>query len=67
MLSMIRLDQALVERGLGGSHERAKRAILAGQVRVNSQTARKASDSVVAEDEISGMPEKYVICRAVMK
>jgi 23S rRNA (cytidine1920-2'-O)/16S rRNA (cytidine1409-2'-O)-methyltransferase len=58
---MIRLDQALVERGLCDSRERAKRAILAGQVRVNSQTARKASDSVKAEDEISlDAPEKFV-------
>ncbi len=36
---MIRLDQALVERGLCDSRERAKRAILAGQVRVNGQPA----------------------------
>jgi 23S rRNA (cytidine1920-2'-O)/16S rRNA (cytidine1409-2'-O)-methyltransferase len=58
---MIRLDQALVERGLCESRERAKRAILAGQVRVNAQTARKASDSVKAEDEISlDAPEKFV-------
>ncbi|HEX3889493.1 MAG TPA: TlyA family RNA methyltransferase [Verrucomicrobiae bacterium] len=58
---MTRLDQALVERGLCESRERAKRAILAGQVRVNSQTARKASDSVKVEDEISlDAPEKYV-------
>jgi 23S rRNA (cytidine1920-2'-O)/16S rRNA (cytidine1409-2'-O)-methyltransferase len=58
---MIRLDQALVERGLCESRERAKRAILAGQVRVNAQTACKASDSVKAEDEISlNAPEKYV-------
>ena len=58
---MTRLDQALVERGLCDSREKAKRAILAGQVRVNSQTARKASDSVKAEDEISlDAPEKYV-------
>jgi 23S rRNA (cytidine1920-2'-O)/16S rRNA (cytidine1409-2'-O)-methyltransferase len=58
---MIRLDQALVERGLCDSREKAKRAILAGQVRINSQTAHKASDSVKAEDEISlDAPEKYV-------
>lgn len=43
---MIRLDQALVERGLCDSRERAKRAILAGQVRVNSYTARKPGDAV---------------------
>jgi 23S rRNA (cytidine1920-2'-O)/16S rRNA (cytidine1409-2'-O)-methyltransferase len=58
---MIRLDQALVERGLCESRERAKRAILAGQVRVNAQTARKASDSVEAGDAISlAAPEKFV-------
>ncbi len=58
---MIRLDQALVERGLCDSREKAKRAILAGQVRINSQTARKASDAVTAGDEISlDAPEKYV-------
>ena len=58
---MIRLDQVLVERGLCESREKAKRAILAGQVRVNSQTARKASDSVKAGDEISlDAPEKFV-------
>jgi 23S rRNA (cytidine1920-2'-O)/16S rRNA (cytidine1409-2'-O)-methyltransferase len=58
---MIRLDQALVERGLCESRERAKRAILAGQVRINAQTARKASDSVKAEDEVSlAAPEKFV-------
>jgi 23S rRNA (cytidine1920-2'-O)/16S rRNA (cytidine1409-2'-O)-methyltransferase len=51
----------MVERGLCESRERAKRAILAGQVRVNAQTARKASDSVKAEDEISlDAPEKFV-------
>jgi 23S rRNA (cytidine1920-2'-O)/16S rRNA (cytidine1409-2'-O)-methyltransferase len=58
---MTRLDQALVERGVCESRERAKRAILAGQVRVNAQTAHKASDSVRPGDEISlDAPEKYV-------
>ena len=58
---MTRLDQALLERGLCDSREKAKRAILAGQVRVNSQTAHKASDSVKARDEISlDAPEKFV-------
>src|ERR1700679_3267791 len=57
---MIRLDQALVERGLCDSREKAKRAILAGQVRINSPPARKASDSVRAEDKISlDAPEKF--------
>ena len=37
------MDQALVERGLCASREKAKRAIMAGQVRVNGQVARKPS------------------------
>ena len=49
---MLRLDQAMVERGLCESRERAKRAILAGQVRVNSQLAQKPSDAVTPADEI---------------
>ncbi len=58
---MIRLDQALVERGLCPSRERAKRSILAGQVRVNGQMAQKASDPVRTEDEIGfAEVEKFV-------
>lgn len=58
---MIRLDQALVERGLCESREKAKRAVMAGQVRVNGQVARKASETVGAGDELTlTHPEKYV-------
>jgi 23S rRNA (cytidine1920-2'-O)/16S rRNA (cytidine1409-2'-O)-methyltransferase len=58
---MIRLDQALVERGLCESRERAKRAILAGQARVNGQPARKPSDSIKPDDELHlDAGEKYV-------
>jgi len=49
---MLRLDQAMVERGICESRERAKRSILAGQVRVNSQVAQKPSDSISPADEI---------------
>jgi len=56
-----RLDQALVERGLCESREKAKRAILAGRVRVNLQLARKASDKIKPEDEVALVEgEKYV-------
>ena len=56
-----RLDQALVERGLLESREKAKRAILAGQVRVNDQLARKPSDIVENQDKIElTAPEKFV-------
>lgn len=58
---MNRLDQALVERGLCESREKAKRAIMAGVVRINEQPARKASDRVLPDDEIEvTAPEKYV-------
>jgi len=58
---MSRLDQQLFERGLCDSREKAKRLVLAGQVRVNGQTARKPSDSVKPADEITvDAPEKFV-------
>lgn len=58
---MVRLDQAMVERGLCESREKAKRAILAGEVRVNDQLAHKPSDAVSAEDRITrAAGEKYV-------
>jgi 23S rRNA (cytidine1920-2'-O)/16S rRNA (cytidine1409-2'-O)-methyltransferase len=58
---MTRLDQALVERGLCESRERAKRAIIAGQVRINAQSAHKPSDSVKPDDRLTlDADEKYV-------
>jgi 23S rRNA (cytidine1920-2'-O)/16S rRNA (cytidine1409-2'-O)-methyltransferase len=56
-----RLDQALVDRGLCESREKAKRAILAGTVRINGQRAHKASDSVRQGDQLSlDVPDKFV-------
>jgi 23S rRNA (cytidine1920-2'-O)/16S rRNA (cytidine1409-2'-O)-methyltransferase len=56
-----RLDQALVERALCDSREKAKRLVLAGAIRVNGHPARKASDSVKPADEITvTAPEKFV-------
>jgi 23S rRNA (cytidine1920-2'-O)/16S rRNA (cytidine1409-2'-O)-methyltransferase len=58
---MIRLDQALVDRGLCESREKAKRAVMAGTVNINGQMARKPSDSVKPEDELTlTAPEKFV-------
>ena len=57
----VRLDQALVDRGLCESREKAKRAILAGTVRINGQRAQKASDTVRDGDEVSiDTPERFV-------
>ena len=41
-----------MERGLCDSRERAKRFILAGQVRINGHPARKPSDSIKPADEL---------------
>ncbi|MGA3266227.1 MAG: TlyA family RNA methyltransferase [Verrucomicrobiota bacterium] len=58
---MTRLDQALVEQGLCDSREKAKRAILAGQVRLNAQPARKPGDVIKPGDTITlEAGEKYV-------
>jgi 23S rRNA (cytidine1920-2'-O)/16S rRNA (cytidine1409-2'-O)-methyltransferase len=58
---MTRLDQVLVERGLCESREKAKRAIMAGEVLINEQPARKPSDGVRPEDRVTlTAPEKYV-------
>jgi 23S rRNA (cytidine1920-2'-O)/16S rRNA (cytidine1409-2'-O)-methyltransferase len=51
----------LVQRGLCESREKAKRAVLAGQVLVNQQVARKPSDAVKPQDEITLVaPERFV-------
>ena len=58
---MGRLDQALVERGLCESREKAKRAVMAGQVRVNERLASKPSDSVKPDDELAlAAPDRFV-------
>ncbi|HEY2951954.1 MAG TPA: TlyA family RNA methyltransferase [Verrucomicrobiae bacterium] len=58
---MTRLDQALVERGLCDSREKARRAIMAGVVKVNRRPARKPSDAVQLSDSLTlDAAEKYV-------
>src|SRR5215469_15851626 len=57
----VRLDQALVDRGLCDSREKAKRAVMSGQVTVNGQPARKPSEPVVPDDALTiATPEKFV-------
>ena len=50
---MIRVDQALVDRGLCDSREKAKRAIMAGQVLINGHPVRKPSDAVKEADTLT--------------
>ena len=57
----MRLDLALVERGLCESREKAKRAVMAGQARVNGQRAAKSSDKVKPSDELTlAVTDKFV-------
>jgi 23S rRNA (cytidine1920-2'-O)/16S rRNA (cytidine1409-2'-O)-methyltransferase len=57
----VRLDQALVDRQLCPSREKAKRAILAGHVTVNGHRSAKAGDLVKESDELVLLAqEKYV-------
>ncbi len=61
MARRIRLDQALVTRGLCDSRERAKRSIMAGDVKVNGHPATKASDPVGEDDTVElAQKEKFV-------
>ncbi len=58
---MDRLDQALVARGLCESRQQAKVAIMAGRVQVNQRVARKASEAIKSQDELTLLaPPKYV-------
>ena len=49
MMPKVRLDALLVERGLAGSRERAKRMIMAGEVLVDEQKIDKAGTMVKQE------------------
>lgn len=64
---MSRLDQALVERGFCESREKAKRAIMAGQVRVNGQPARKPSDATEPGDELVLVAGEKFVSRGGLK
>ncbi len=60
-MSRTRLDEALVARGLCDSREKARRAVMAGQVNVNGQPAAKPSQSVQPADALAlTAPEKFV-------
>lgn len=58
---MLRVDQALVDQRLCESREKARRAVLAGQVKINDRVAAKASDTVRPNDKVELIaPEKFV-------
>jgi len=58
---MLRIDQALVDRGLCDSREKARRAVMAGLVKINGHPARKPSDSIKDGDALTlEAGEKFV-------
>ena len=67
MAKGIRLDQALVQRGLFPSRHQAQSAIMAGEVRIDGRVAAKASDSVLEGHEISVSPRSRYVGRGGIK
>lgn len=67
MAARLRLDQALVDRDLCESRERAKRAIMAGVVRINGHVAQKASDAVRAGDSVEVLARDKFVSRGGLK
>ena len=63
----IRLDQALVQRGLFPSRHQAQTAIMAGEVRINGRLAAKPSDSVQEQHEISVATRSRYVGRGGIK
>ena len=57
----------MVERGLCESREKAKRAIMAGQVKINDQPARKPSDTVKPGDQIILLAAEKFVSRGGFK
>jgi 23S rRNA (cytidine1920-2'-O)/16S rRNA (cytidine1409-2'-O)-methyltransferase len=64
---MGRLDQTLVDRGLCESREKAKRAVMAGQVRINERMAGKPSDAVRPGDELTLVAAEKFVSRGGLK
>lgn len=67
-MSGIRLDEALVARGLLPSRARARDAVLRGTVSINGAPARKPAQKVVASDHISlSDAAQHYVSRAALK
>ncbi len=62
-----RLDSLLVERGSFPSREQARRAIMAGEVRVGDHTIIKSSELVAADASIAIAPRPQFASRGALK
>src|SRR3954453_22801728 len=68
MPTKIRLDVALVERGLAPTRERARALILAGQVRVDRRVVSKAGTPVTSDVDIElTLPDHGYVGRSGIK
>jgi 23S rRNA (cytidine1920-2'-O)/16S rRNA (cytidine1409-2'-O)-methyltransferase len=67
MATKMRLDAALVSRGLFDSREQAQRAIMAGEVRIGEAVAAKASISVTDDQQITVDAVKQFVGRGGLK
>lgn len=67
MAEKVRLDQALVQRGLTATREKAKRLVLAGKVSVNGQTVDKPAVSVLDTDRVELKEKEPFVSRGGLK
>jgi len=67
MPKKLRLDQLLVGRGFFPSRERARRAILAGQVSVGTRVAAKPSELLGEQTAVAVKPTRKYVGRGALK
>jgi 23S rRNA (cytidine1920-2'-O)/16S rRNA (cytidine1409-2'-O)-methyltransferase len=67
MSKKLRLDQLLVEKGLFASREGAQRAVMAGEVRIGTQTAAKPAQLLEADAAIAVKPTRKYVGRGALK
>src|SRR2546423_5811215 len=67
MPKKLRLDQLLVGKGLFPSREQARRAVMAGEVKVGTRIAAKPSELLEEEAPISIKPARKYVGRGALK
>ena len=67
MPKKLRLDQLLVGKGLFPSREQARRAIMAGEVKIGTRIAMKPSEVLQEEAPISIKPTRKYVGRGALK
>jgi 23S rRNA (cytidine1920-2'-O)/16S rRNA (cytidine1409-2'-O)-methyltransferase len=67
MSKKLRLDQLLVEKGLFASREGAQRAVMAGEVRIGTQTAAKPAQLLEPDAAIAVKPTRKYVGRGGLK